>query len=75
MFVSSPFAEVLNKLELIDKIDHGKIPNLANLYPEANSLQHDPGNNYSVPYTWGTTGICYRSDLVKNGADKAGTTS
>ena len=65
LFVSSPFAEALNKLELLAPIDHAKIPNLANLYTEANLLQHDPGNTYSVPYTWGTTGLCYRSDLVK----------
>ncbi|TIU58019.1 MAG: extracellular solute-binding protein, partial [Mesorhizobium sp.] len=45
--------------------DHAKIPNLANLYPEAAKLPHDAGNNFSVPYTWGTTGLCYRSDLVK----------
>jgi spermidine/putrescine transport system substrate-binding protein len=65
LFVSSPFAEALNKLGLLAPIDHWKIANLANLYPEANQLQHDPGNTFSVPYTWGTTGLCYRSDLVK----------
>ena len=65
LFVSSPFAEALNKLGLVAPIDHAKIPNIANLYPEANQLQHDPGNTYSVPYTWGTTGLCYRSDVVK----------
>jgi spermidine/putrescine transport system substrate-binding protein len=65
LFVSSPFAEALNKLGLLAPIDHAKIPNLANLYPEAAQLQHDPGNTFSVPYTWGTTGLCYRSDVVK----------
>ena len=65
LFVSSPFAEALNQLGLLAPIDHAKIPNLANLYPEAGQLQHDPGNTFSVPYTWGTTGLCYRSDLVK----------
>jgi spermidine/putrescine transport system substrate-binding protein len=65
LFVSSPFAEALNKLGLLSPIDHAKVPNLANLYPEANQLQHDPGNVFSIPYTWGTTGLCYRSDLVK----------
>jgi spermidine/putrescine transport system substrate-binding protein len=64
VFVSSPFAEVLNNLGLIEPIDHSKVPNLANLYPEANALKHDPGNTFSVPYTWGTTGLCFRSDLV-----------
>jgi spermidine/putrescine transport system substrate-binding protein len=65
LFVSSPFAEALNKLGLLAPIDAAKIPNLSNLYPEAAQLQHDPGNTFSVPYSWGTTGLCYRSDLVK----------
>ena len=30
LFVSSPFAEALNKLQLLSPIDHGKIPNMAN---------------------------------------------
>ncbi|MCU0789908.1 MAG: spermidine/putrescine ABC transporter substrate-binding protein, partial [Nitratireductor sp.] len=65
LLVSSPFAEALNNLGLVTPIDHAKVPNLANLYPEATQLKHDPGNVFSVPYTWGTTGLCYRSDVVK----------
>lgn len=64
VFVSSPFAEVLNNLGLAETLDQDKIPNLANLYAEATELPHDPGNRFSVPYAWGTTGLCYRSDLV-----------
>ena len=64
MFVSSPFAEVLHNLGLAEELDHAKIPNIANLYPEATELSHDPGNTFSLPYAWGTTGLCYRSDLV-----------
>jgi spermidine/putrescine transport system substrate-binding protein len=69
LFVSSPFAEALNNLGLAAPIDHAKVPNLANLYPEATQLKHDPGNVFSVPYTWGTTGLCYRSDVVKEAPD------
>lgn len=68
-FVSSPFAEVLHKLGLTEELDHSKIPNLSNLYPEATKLAHDPGNKFSVPYAWGTTGLCFRSDLVKEKVD------
>ena len=64
VFVSSPFAEVLNNLGLAETLDHAKIPNIANLYSEATELPHDPGNSFSLPYAWGTTGLCYRSDLV-----------
>jgi spermidine/putrescine transport system substrate-binding protein len=45
------------------------MPNLKNLYPEASKLEYDPGNKVSVPYTWGTTGLCYRSDLVAGTPD------
>ena len=75
VFVSSPFAEVLNKLGLTEPIDHAKVPNLANLYPEATTLPYDPGNTFSVPYTWGTTGPLLplrpgedRADLVERPA-------
>ena len=64
VFVSSPFAEILHKLGLAETLDPARIPNLANLFPEATQLAHDPGNTFSVPYAWGTTGLCYRSDLM-----------
>ncbi len=69
LFVSSPFAEALNQLGLTADIDASKIPNLKNLYPEANQLAYDPGNTFSVPYAWGTTGLCYRSDMVDGSPD------
>ncbi len=69
VFVSSPFAEALQKLNLISEIDHSKLPNLSNLYDVATKLQYDPGNVYSIPYSWGTTGLCYRSDLMSFAPD------
>jgi spermidine/putrescine transport system substrate-binding protein len=69
VFVSSPFAEILRNLGLAETLDHARLPNLANLYPEATRLPHDPGNSFSVPYAWGTTGLCYRSDLVAEAPD------
>ncbi len=69
VFVSSPFAEILANLGLAETLDHARLPNLANLFPEATRLAHDPGNAFSVPYAWGTTGLCYRSDLVAEAPD------
>lgn len=69
LFVSSPFAEALQKLGLSAEIDHAQLSNLSNLYPQANELAYDPGNKHSVPYAWGTTGLCYRSDLVEGTPD------
>lgn len=63
-FVSGQYAQALNEAGLLEPIDHSKVPNLSNLYPEATQLAFDKGNVFSVPYTWGTTGICYRSDKM-----------
>ena len=37
---------------------------IANLSPEASELDYDPGNRFSVPYAWGTTGLCYSQERV-----------
>ena len=39
-----------------------QIPNLANLYPEADRAGTTTrATSISAPYAWGTTGLCYRS--------------
>jgi len=48
-------------------LDKSKLPNLKNLDPkmlERIALQ-DPGNQYAVPYLWGTSGIGYNVDKIK----------
>jgi spermidine/putrescine transport system substrate-binding protein len=64
VFVSGPFVQALANQGWAAELDHSKIPNAEGLAPEATQLEYDPGNRYSMPYAWGTTGICYRSDLV-----------
>ena len=68
-FVSGQYAQALNAAGLLEPIHADLIPNLSNLYPEATTLPYDSGNTFSVPYAWGTTGICYRSDLVSGTPD------
>jgi len=62
--LSGPSAQALAAEDAFATLDHGLIPNLKHLYPAARDLALDRGNQFSIPLTWGTTGICYRSDLV-----------
>ncbi len=64
VFVSQMYVEVLRQMGFLAELNHDQIPNLNLLYPEAFELSYDPGLQYSVPFTWGVTGICYRSDQV-----------
>ena len=63
-FVSGQYAQALSEGGLLQELDKSLIPNESNLYPEANELAYDVGNVFSMPYAWGTTGLCYRSDLM-----------
>ena len=49
------------------KLDKSKLGNYGNLDPQilAAAANADPGNQYGVPYLWGTTGIGYNPDKVK----------
>jgi spermidine/putrescine transport system substrate-binding protein len=46
------------------EIDHTAVPNFANISPNFRDLIFDPGNVYSIPYLWGTTGLLVRTDLT-----------
>ena len=48
-------------------LDKSKLPNWANLDPVILKIVEgwDPGNVYGVPYMWGTVGITYNVDMVK----------
>jgi spermidine/putrescine transport system substrate-binding protein len=49
---------------LLLPLDHSQIPNIANLYPVFNDAIFDPGRRYSMPFLWGTQGICFRRSAL-----------
>ncbi|KQV23356.1 ABC transporter substrate-binding protein [Pseudomonas sp. Root329] len=55
------------KAGAFQKLDKSKLTNYANLDPVLLKRleQNDPGNQYAVPYLWGTNGIGYNVDKVK----------
>jgi spermidine/putrescine transport system substrate-binding protein len=50
---------------MIQKLDHSKIPNLANIEDRFLNPDFDPGRQHSVPYFWGTIGIGYRQSALE----------
>lgn len=44
---------------LVRRMDTAKLGGLANFDPAFLNQSFDPGNQYSIPYAWGTTGIGY----------------
>ncbi|MEO8477902.1 MAG: spermidine/putrescine ABC transporter substrate-binding protein [Actinomycetota bacterium] len=56
--------EILAKSGLLTELDHAKIPNLSNVDPQFLDTGFDPGNRFSAPKDWGTTGVGYLTDHV-----------
>ena len=52
------------KANLLQPLDHAKIPNMKNILPRFQDAPFDPGRKYSMPYTWLVLGIGYRKSKV-----------
>ncbi|MCJ7529077.1 MAG: spermidine/putrescine ABC transporter substrate-binding protein [Methyloceanibacter sp.] len=62
----SEFVERMIQANLLEPLDHAKIPNIKNIAPEfISDAPFDPGRKYSLPYTWLVIGIGYRKSKVK----------
>jgi spermidine/putrescine-binding protein len=49
---------------VVQKLDHSLIPNIQNLSAAWQDPAYDPGNQYSVPYCWWTTGYAWNPDKI-----------
>ena len=56
--------EIMIKQGLLYKLAKDHLPNFKNVDAKFTNLDFDPGNQYSVPKDWGTTGFGYRTDLL-----------
>jgi putrescine transport system substrate-binding protein len=64
---TGPFLSRQIGAKVFRKLDKAKLPNLSNMWPDIMTRVaiYDPDNAYSVNYMWGTTGIGYNVDKVK----------
>jgi spermidine/putrescine transport system substrate-binding protein len=50
---------------LLTEINHDRLIGLDNLFPRFQNPTYDANNRYSIPFTWGTTGLIYNSEKLK----------
>ena len=66
----SEFVERMIQADMLEPLDHDKIPNIKNVSPDfIKDAPYDPGRKYSMPYTWLVIGIGYRKSKVKETPD------
>jgi spermidine/putrescine transport system substrate-binding protein len=64
---SNEFVTRMSQAQMIQPLDHSKIPNMANLLPEFQDAAFDRGRRFSMPYTWLTEGIAWNKTRVPAG--------
>jgi spermidine/putrescine-binding protein len=55
---------IMIKDGMLETIDVSQLSNFGNLDPRFINRDYDPGNQYSIPYQWGTTALAYDKTLV-----------
>lgn len=60
---------VLAAQNLLAPLRKKSLKNFDNIHPMFANPTFDPGNQFSVPWLWGTTGIAYRADKVNPAPD------
>lgn len=61
--------ERLRKENMLEKIDFSNVPNIKNIDERLHKAPYDPTGEYSVPYFWGTMGICYNKKKIQDKMD------
>ena len=67
VFPSSSFFARQIKAGIYQTLDRSKLTNWSNLdqWVLQQQAAYDPGNAYAVPYMWGTNGVTYNVDMIK----------
>ena len=69
ILVSDALMTRMIKEDLLKELNRENIPNISQMDEAYLNLDMDPGNKYSVPYMFGTVGIIYNKDVVKENVD------
>jgi spermidine/putrescine transport system substrate-binding protein len=65
IYPSDYMVEKMINLDLLQKLDHSRLPDLDNLFSRFQDPSYDPGNRHSVPISWGTSGFVYNRDRLQ----------
>lgn len=62
IYPSSYGVQRMRELKLLTELDRAKLNGLENIPARFRNESYDPGNRYSIPISWGTTGFIYNKE-------------
>lgn len=69
IYPSDYMVQQMIELEMLTEIDKDRIEGLDNIFDKWQDPVYDPGNTFSIPFAWGTTGLLYNRELVSGTPD------
>ena len=69
IFPSDYMVERMIQEQLLQPVNWNNVPNVKNIDPRFMNESYDPESKYAVPYTWGTMGVLYNTEMVMEEPD------
>lgn len=66
IYPSEYMVQKMATLGLLTELEHSLLVGLEDLFPQFQNPGYDPGDRFSVPISWGTTGLIFNSKTLKN---------
>jgi spermidine/putrescine transport system substrate-binding protein len=65
IYPSDYMVQKMVELEMLAQLDFSRLTGISQLSPQFLNPEYDPGNLHSVPISWGTTGLIYNTQKLK----------
>ncbi|RZM79250.1 ABC transporter substrate-binding protein [Leptolyngbya iicbica] len=64
IYPSDYMVQQMIELNMLTKLEKERISGIENIFDKWQDPVYDPGNSFSVPFAWGTTGLLYNTDII-----------
>src|SRR5919199_3653672 len=65
IYPSEYMVQKMRELGMLMELDFSRIRGIERLFSRFQNPEYDPGNRHSVPVSWGTTGLIYNTQKLK----------
>jgi len=65
IYPSDYMVQKMVEKDLLTQLKDDRLIGLNSLLPQFQNPSYDPNNRYSIPFSWGTTGLIYNSEVLK----------
>jgi spermidine/putrescine transport system substrate-binding protein len=69
IYPSDYMLQKMVRLNLVQELDRARLVGLDRLFSKFKSPLYDPNNQYSLPLSWGTTGLVYNKNVISPAPD------